>query len=72
MDLIKEFANSGVLGLILGFILIFFMKPLFESYRRNIDMQTEVLMKVSQSLDLMKSELEQIKNAINKMQNKRS
>ncbi len=64
MDLIKEFANSGVLGLILGFILVFFMKPLFDSFRKNIDMQTEVLQKMSQSLDLMKSELKDFKDEI--------
>ena len=67
MDLFKEFANSGVLGLILGFILIFFMKPLCDSFRKNIDMQTEVLSKMSQSLDLMKAELHELKDEIRKI-----
>ena len=70
----KLFENSGVPMIILGFILWFIVKPLFDEFVKNIAKQTEILQKLLDScqeshvridsiqddVHIIKSKLEQI------------
>jgi uncharacterized membrane-anchored protein YhcB (DUF1043 family) len=71
MELIEKFAESGVLGLILGVVFVFVLLPLFNSYRKNIDKQTEVLSKMSEHLDEIRDELRIMKDELRQLKHRR-
>lgn len=69
-ELVNQIASNGILGVILGFVLLFVIKPISDSFKKNIDLQTEVLSKISQNLDYMKNELQELKEEIKDLKNR--
>ncbi|MBK6546389.1 MAG: hypothetical protein IPO86_09935 [Saprospiraceae bacterium] len=64
MEIFNVFAEHGILGLVLGFILFIIIKPVVSSYVKLIDKNTEVLASILNKVDQNLSHSEEIKGDI--------
>lgn len=67
MDLIQMFAQFGVPTLILGFILVFIIKPFVDSHVKFINQQTELLQNMNNDIHEMKSDINIIKSDVSNL-----
>lgn len=77
MEWITIFANYGLPAVILGFILWFFVRPVFQAYTKNIEKQTDVLERILSScqegkdkLVILDKRVEHIDNKVEHIDNK--
>lgn len=66
----KLFENSGVPMIILGFILWFIVKPLFDEFVKNIAKQTEILQKLLDSCQESHARIDSIQDDVHIIKSK--
>lgn len=70
MDWMKLFENSGVPMIILGFLLWFIVKPLFDAFVKNIEKQTEILQQLLDSCQKSHDRIDSIQEDVHDIKSK--
>lgn len=69
MDWMKFFENSGVPMIILGFLLWYLIKPLFDSMIKNVNTQTEALQEILANCKDTKADIHELRQDVGEIKN---